>query len=397
VPAADVIVVGLGAMGSAAAWQLARRGRRVLGFDRFSPPHTMGSTHGRSRIIREAYFEHPSYVPLVQRAYELWANLEKQSGRKLLRQTGGLMIGRPDGVIVSGARRSAEEHKLLHQVLSSTEMRARFPIFSPEANMVAVWEPRAGILFPELAVQTHLELAAEHGASLRFNEPVLRWEPDGEGVRVFTAKATYNANRLLLSAGAWIGALLGESSGVSQSNRQFLNLPLSIERQVLLWFEPRSQAELFQPENCPIYIWEYAPHRFFYGFPDLGDGVKVAVHHEGPRTDPEEISREVREDEIQTMRGLLRRFLPAAEGVLKSTMVCMYTNTPDEHFILDYHPVHPQVLVASPCSGHGFKFSSVIGELAATLLAGQKPSFDLSLFRINRFARSRVAKNGEGA
>jgi len=241
-----------------------------------------------------------------------------------------------------------------------------------------------------LSVQTHLELAVERGASLKFNQPVLRWEPDGEGVRVFTGTDTYSANRLLLSVGAWLGALLSGPTGSSKSNSncRFLDLPLSVERQVLLWFEPRSQANQFQPENCPIHIWEYAPHRFFYGFPDLGDGIKVAVHHEGQLTDPEKIRREVQEDEIQTMRRLLRRFLPAAEGVLKSTMVCMYTNTPDEHFILDYHPTDPQVLVASPCSGHGFKFSSVIGELAAALLCEEKPSFDLSLFRIDRFTGS---------
>ena len=241
-----------------------------------------------------------------------------------------------------------------------------------------------------MSVQTHLELAVERGASLKFNQPVLRWEPDGEGVRVFTGTDTYSANRLLLSVGAWLGALLSGPTGSSKSNsnRRFLDLPLSVERQVLLWFEPRSQANQFQPENCPIHIWEYAPHRFFYGFPDLGDGIKVAVHHEGQLTDPEKIRREVQEDEIQTMRRLLRRFLPAAEGVLKSTMVCMYTNTPDEHFILDYHPTDPQVLVASPCSGHGFKFSSVIGELAAALLCEEKPSFDLSLFRIDRFTGS---------
>jgi len=373
----DVIVIGLGAMGSATAYHLATKGARVLGFDRYHPPHQFGSSHGLTRIIREAYFEDPSYVPLVQRAYELWAELEQLSGRKILRQTGGLMIGPPDGVLVSGARRSAEEHKLLHQVLSSSEMRARFPILSPESNTVAVWEPRAGILFPELAVQTHLELAAKRGATLKFNEPVLRWEPDGEGVRVFTATGIYSARHLVLSAGAWLGALLGASA----------DLPLAAERQVLLWFEPGSQAEQFQPENCPIYIWEYAPHRFFYGFPNLGDGIKVAVHHEGQLSDPETIRRDVSEHEVETMRLLLRRFLPDANGILKSTMVCMYTNTPDEHFIVDYHPAHPQVLVVSPCSGHGFKFSSVIGELAATLLGGQQPRFDLSLFRIDRFAR----------
>ena len=361
-------------MGSAAAYHLAARGRRVLGLDRFHPPHTLGSSHGLTRIIREAYFEHPLYVPLVQRAYELWAELGKKSGRKLLLQTGGVMIGPPDGALVTGATHSAQEHKLAHEILSATELRRRFPVFEPTPDMVAVWEPRAGILFPELAVQTHLELAAQNGSVLHFDEPVVRWETTGNGVRVFTPARAYFAQRLLLSAGPWMSSLLPE-----------LKLPLSVERQVLFWFEPRAQPDRFQPQNCPIHIWEHGPHHFFYGFPDLGDGVKVAIHHQGQKTQPEAVRREVDDNETEALRKLLRRFLPAAEGRLKSAVVCLYTNTPDEHFILDYHPRHRQVLIASPCSGHGFKFSPVIGEIAATLLDDQPPAFDLGPFRAGRF------------
>jgi sarcosine oxidase len=370
----DVIVAGLGAMGSAAAYQLAASGRRVLGLDRFQPPHTFGSTHGQTRIIREAYFEHPSYVPLIQRAYELWADLERKSERQLFLQTGGVMIGPPDGKLVTGAERSAKEHHLEYRRLSAAELQQRVPVFTPGERKVAVWEPRAGILFPELIVQTHLELAARHGAALRFHDPVVRWEREGDGVRVFTATNRYTANRLLLSVGAWMTSLLPD--------RQ---LPLAVERQVMFWFEPRSHAEQFQPKHCPIHIWEYEPDRFFYGFPNLGDGVKIALHHQGEPADPDHVRRDVADDEVETMRALLRRFLPDADGSLRSAAVCLYTNTPDEHFILDFHPAHPQVLIASPCSGHGFKFSSVIGEIAAELLADRSVPFDLRLFSLGRF------------
>jgi sarcosine oxidase len=370
----DVIIAGLGAMGSASAYHLAAGGLRVLGLDRYQPPHDLGSSHGRTRIIREAYFEHPAYVPLVQRAYQLWTDLEKQSQRSLFLQTGGVMVGALDGALVRGARRSAEQHRLRHEVLSSTELRRRFPVFEPTAEMIGVWEPRAGVLFPELAIQAHLELAAKRGAALHFNEPVLKWETDGKGVRVHTTTRTYTADRLLLAVGSWVQSLVQE-----------LKLPLTVERQVLYWFEPCAQAAAFQPTACPIYIWEYAPGQFFYGFPELGDGVKVALHHQGEPAHPDTVRREVSAGEIDSMRALLRRYLPAAEGRLRAQAVCVYTNTPDEHFILDRHPLHAQVLLASPCSGHGFKFSSVIGELAALLLREQPPAFDLSLFRIDRF------------
>ncbi len=366
----DVIVVGLGAMGSAAAFHLAQQGRRVLGLDRFRPPHSLGSSHGQTRIIREAYFEHPLYVPLVQRAYELWNELERLSGRKLLRITGGLMIGRPDGVLVRGARASAEQHRLPHELLTCADVSARFPALRPADDMVALWEPRAGILFPEACVGAHLTLAQTHGATLRYDERVTGWRSDGDGVRVRTDRGEYLAGKLLLTAGAWIPALVPD-----------LNLPLSIERQVLCWFTPRSDPAIFEPARCPIHLWESAPGEFFYGFPDLGDGVKLALHHAGEIADPDRLRRDVSDSEVSAVRALARRFVPDADGPLRTTEVCMYTNTLDEHFWIDRHPDLPQVLIASPCSGHGFKFSSVIGEVLADLLIKERSGFDLTPFR----------------
>jgi sarcosine oxidase len=371
----EVIVVGLGAMGSATAYHLAKRSVRVLGLDQFHPPHNFGSSHGLTRIIREAYFEDPLYVPLVQRAYELWTDLEKRCGNQLLLRTGGLMIGPPEGALVSGANRSAEQHNLPHEILHSTNLSQRFPMFKVEDDPMAVWEPRAGILFPERAIQTHLELAAKLGALLQFNSPVRKWEPLGKGVRVFTDANSYTANHLVLSPGAWMTSLLPAQ-----------NLPLTVERQVLYWFKPVSHLEMFRPDQFPIFIRQYARDRFFYGFPDLGDGVKVAFHHQGGRIYPDAASQEVAPHEIAEIRNVLSEYLPNANGALLSTAVCKYTNTPDEHFILDYHPEFPQVVVASPCSGHGFKFSPVIGEIIAEMVHGKRPQFDLDLFKLSRFS-----------
>ena len=366
----DVVVVGLGAMGSAATFHLARQGQKVLGLDRFTPPHSFGSSHGQTRIIREAYFEHPLYVPLVQRAYQLWAELEHLSGRDLLRITGGLMIGRPDGVLVSGARRSAEQHRLRHELLAAAEVPTRFPALRPADDMVALWEPRAGILFPEACVSAHLTLAQTHGATLRYDEPVASWRNDGDGVRVVTDHGEYRASQLLLTAGSWIRSLVPE-----------LNLPFTVERQVLYWFAPRADPAIFAPARCPIHLWEAAPRNFFYGLPDLGNGVKVARHHAGEVAHPDQLRREVSDAEVAAMRELVGRFLPDADGALRSAAVCTYTNTPDEHFWIDRHPQQAQVLIASPCSGHGFKFSSVIGEVLAQLVIRGESSFDLSPFR----------------
>ena len=371
----DVIVVGLGAMGSAAAYHLARRGARVLGLDRFRPPHAWGSSHGQSRIIRQAYYEHPAYVPLIQRAYTLWAELERDSGQTLFRQTGGLMIGPPGGELVTGALASARIHGLEHELLTAADVRERYPVFHPPDAFAALWEPRAGVLFPEACIATHLELAATNGASLRYDEPVLGWRVDGDTVQVTTASGRYQAAHLLLSAGAWLDRLLPD-----------LRLPLLVERQVLYWFEPAATRAAFEPGNCPIYLWEYTPGHFFYGFPDLGTGVKVALHHQGQPADPDALDRTVGPEEQAGIRSLLDRYLPGANGRLLETAVCMYTNTPDHHFVIDFHPTHPQGLIASPCSGHGNKFAATVGDIAAGLLIDGKTPFDLGLFRLERLA-----------
>jgi sarcosine oxidase len=365
----DVVIVGLGAMGSAALFHLAKAGKKVLGLDRFSPPHALGSSHGQTRIIRETYFEHPTYVPIVQRAYELWDELAQMTGQQLFVQTGGLMIGRPDGVVVTGARRSAATHRLPHELLSAQEITRRFPALHPDMEMAGVWEPRAGILFPEQCIAAHLGCARDRGAMLHCDEKVLRWEADGDGAKVTTERGEYRAERLILSAGSWMKSSLPD-----------LDLPLTVERQILFWFDS-SDRKSFQPERCPIHLWEHAPGKFFYGFPDLGHGVKVAGHHEGEITDPDSIRREVAAEEVEVMRRIIRPFLPTLDGPLREAVVCMYTNTPDGHFLIDAHPSLPQVLMASPCSGHGFKFSSAIGEILAELITKGESRFDLSLFR----------------
>lgn len=363
----DVIVAGLGAMGSAAVYHLARSGVSVLGLDRFRPPHAMGSSHGQTRIIREAYFEHPAYVPIVQRAYALWDELAREAGTELFLQTGGLMIGAPNSAVVAGARLSAETHRLPFELLSATEISRRYPALRPAEGMIGVLEPRAGILFPEKCITAHLQCAKN--VELRYDEDVLQWKSDGAGVKVQTDKATYHCSRLVLSAGSWMKSLVPE-------------LPLAVERQVLFWFGAASGGR-----RHPIHLWEHAPGKYFYGFPDIGDGVKVAGHHEGEVTQPDAINRDVAPEEIAAMRRLIAPFLPTVTGPCLDAAVCMYTNTPDGHFLIDTHPVYPEVLLVSPCSGHGFKFSAAIGEIAADWITNRPARFDLSLFRLQRFGK----------
>ena len=370
----DVGIVGLGAMGSMAALELARRGRRVIGFDRLHPPHVFGSSHGKSRIIREAYFEHPQYVPIVQRAYEQWTALERECGRTLLVPTGGLMIGAPDGALLGGARRSAAEHRLPSEELSASEVRSRFPVFEPASNEIGLFEPRAGVLFPEEAVGAALDQAARAGAELRFDQPVTAWNA-GEAITVRTGLDRFTVDRLVLAAGAWMSGALPRTS-----------LPLAVARQTLFWFAPAGEAALVAKERMPVFIWEWAPEEMFYGFPDFGDGVKVAIHHQGEPADPDHVPRTVLPGEADRLRGVMETRIPACAGPLRKSCVCLYTNTPDRDFILDRHPDEPRVVLASPCSGHGFKFAPAIGEAIADLVEDREPRFDLAPFRIARFA-----------
>lgn len=369
-----VVVAGLGAMGSAIASELARSGSRVVGIDPQAPPHALGSTHGGSRIIREAYFEHPLYVPLVQRAFDAWRSLEARTGRSLLRSTGGLMIGPRDGEVVAGAIASAEAHGLPYEEVTAAEARRRWPLRVPDGTAV-VFEPRAGILDPEACVAAYLELARHDGAEIRTGERLVAWESLAEGVRVRTDRDVIACDALVLAAGPWMPALLAD-----------LDLPLVVERVVQHWFRPLDAAAV-APERLPIFIWENSPARAWYGFPDTGAGVKVALHHQGAPSDPETVRREVASAEVEGMAELLRRWLPEAAGESLGSAVCLYTNTPDDHFLIDRHPADPRVHVVSPCSGHGFKFASAIGEVVAAEIAGHDPGFDLAPFRMARLRR----------
>jgi sarcosine oxidase len=375
----NAIVVGLGAMGSATLCHLARRGWRVLGLEQFAPGHKQGSSHGDSRIIRETYFEHPLYVPLVRRAHELWRELEDRSGSSLMTITGGIMIGPPDGSVVRGTLRSAEEHELPHEILTPAKVRERFPAFHLAKGLVAVFDPRAGFLDPEACNRAHVKLARDAGADARFSEPALDWIADGGGVRVTTSYGAYTADLLVIAAGAWDGALLPD-----------VVLPLTIERQAVFWLEPTRDPALYELGHFPIYAYEYRAGSICYGFPRLPRGVKASVMHDGEIVpSPDSAKRTVDETEVSPLRAALKPILPAlSEAPVRESDVCLFTNTPDHDFIIDFHPSFPQVLISSPCSGHGFKFASAIGEIQADLLTNGKTQFDLSPFSIDRWTQS---------
>jgi sarcosine oxidase len=376
----DAVVAGLGGMGSAAAYQLARRGKRVLGLEKYSPAHDKGSSHGRSRIIRQAYFEDPAYVPLLIRAYELWEQIESETGQELMTLTGGLMIGRRGGELVSGSVQSAEEYSLPYELLDAGEIKDLFPPFSPDPETVALYEKRAGFVRPEESVKAHLDRAAALGAELRFEEPLLSWEAPEESIRVETPSGVYEAERLVVSPGAWAPKLLAD-----------LGLPLEVTRQVMYWFEPTSGVEPFFPGRFPIFIWEPDDGNKFYGFPaqDNDRSVKAAFFRAGGiPTTPETIDREVYQEEIDFLRGYLAEYVPALAGRCLDAKACMYTNTPDEHFVISLHPEHPQVAIACGFSGHGFKFCGVVGEILADLITEGSTRHPIDLFSPTRLKKA---------
>jgi sarcosine oxidase len=360
----DVIVVGLGAMGSATAYHLARRGLNVLGVDQYVPGHAHGSSHGDSRIIRELYYEHPLYVPLVQRAYALWAELERESGDTLLHLPGGLMLGRPDAGIVVGSRAAAIEHGIAYESLDADAIRARCPSLHPPEDFVGVWDKRAGYVEPETATAAHLRLAARAGATLKFNEPVVEWSADG----VTTAEGRYAADRIVLAAGAWMTSLVPE-------------LPLVVERQVLVWLDPA-----YAGDKDPIYLCEHEPGKASYWFPRLAAGVKAALYHEGEIvSDLGAVRRSVEPQEIDQLRQALAPITPPlACAPARYATTCLFTNTPDGRFVIDRHPAIPSVVIVSPCSGHGFKFASAIGEASADLATDRQPFVPLHPFAVSR-------------
>ncbi|MDQ2710763.1 MAG: N-methyl-L-tryptophan oxidase [Acidobacteriota bacterium] len=381
----DVIVLGLGAMGSAAAYHLALRGKRVLGLEQYTAAHDRGSSHGESRIIRQAYHENPAYVPLVQRAYELWEQLEADTGQDILKLTGGLMIGSRESAVVQGTIRSAREHGLEYQTLDANELRRRFPTLRPRPDDMAVYEVKAGFLRPEVAVSAHLQQAERHAAELHFLESVERWTADasGDGVDVVTSRGRYRASRLVIAPGAWASRLLAE-----------LRIPFAIRRHSMCWFDPGAALEMFSPDRFPIYIWDVNGHEVFYGFPFTGGdggGVKAAMHSGGDPCAPETLHAGSTDLEVAELRRCVARFIPALNGPVVRSVPCMYTLTPDEHFVLSVHPEFSQVAIAAGFSGHGFKFASVIGEVLADLSSVGSTKYEIGFLNPLRFGRDALA------
>lgn len=369
----DVIVVGAGGMGSAAAFELARRGRSVLALEQFPLVHDRGSSHGHTRIIRRAYFEHPAYVPLVRRAFERWYDLEQRTGRHLLTECACLGIGAPDGEVVTGVLTAAREHELVVERLLPVDLRRRFPQFRFGEGYVGVLERDAGFLYVEDCVLAHLDAARALGATIHPEEPVTEWAATGDGVTLTTTKGTYHAGRLVLTAGPWAARLLG-----ARGHR------LRVMRQTMLWFGTSDDVG-FRRDRFPIFLAD-VPGGPFYGLPALdGRGLKVARHYGAPELNsPEEVERAVRPADERPVRDFLAAHLPAAAGPLHAGQTCMYTLTPDRHFLIDVHPDHPNVAVAGGFSGHGFKFAPVVGEVLADLVDTGRTVWPTDMFGFAR-------------
>ena len=353
----DVAVVGLGGMGSAVLAHCAARGASVIGLEQFEAAHDLGASSGKSRMIRKAYFEDPAYVPLVLRAYELWRELERETGEKLLTVTGLLSVGEEESEIVEGTRRAAQAHDLDIQTLSARELATRFPALKILPNESVLFEADGGVLRPEAGIRAHLSRARSKGAVMRFDGAMKRWQASDTGFAIDLADGSrIAARKLILSLGPWVKETLAT-----------LGVPIRVQRNVQLWFTPATSA--YDAPGFPPYLLNRrglpAP---LYGFPDFGDGVKAAFHGWGELTEAENLDRTV--DTARDMEPLVRAmedWMPGSAQTFREAKVCMYSLTPDEHFIVDTHPEHPGLIVCGGFSGHGFKFAPVIGEIASDL------------------------------
>ena len=368
----DAIVVGVGGMGSAALYHLAERGLKVLGLEQFDIAHDRGSSHGQTRIIRKSYFEHSDYVPLVDRAYDMWAQLERASGRELVCRTGLLLVGPPEGSVISGVRRAAVEHNLEIENIEAASVSERFPGFVVDDGSAALFEPDAGYLRVEECVRAHTQLAVAGGAELLTQQTVREWAADGNGVCVTTDSGQYAAAKLVICGGAWSGQILSE-----------LALPLKVRRKPIMWFAARDCHR--QENGFPMFGFELGDE-FFYGFPAIDErGLKMANHAGGEVVeDPNQLDRELREADLAEMVPFITRHLPGVKPIPQHHSVCMYTMTPDEHFIIDRHPQSEQVSFAAGFSGHGFKFAPVVGSMLADLVIDGATREPLGFLRVDR-------------
>ncbi len=371
----DAIVLGCGAVGSAALGHLARRGLRVLGLDRFTPPHDRGSSHGRTRLIRQAYFEHPDYVPLVLRAYQQWFALEEAVGRKLYRETGLLEIGSPEGQVIAGVLASARHHNLAVDELSPGDIERRFPGFVVPDGMLGVFERHAGVLRVEDCIRAQIEQALTAGVELHAEETVQSWRVDGANVVVDTDRGRYETPRLVITAGAWAGQLLAD-----------LQVSFVVRRKPQYWFAPRGDAYRAD-RGTPAFLYD-TPNGVFYGVPVVGpEGLKCAEHSGGAVVaDPLQPGRDVDSAELSRVTGFITACLPQLTTRLNDHAPCMYTMSPDENFLVDLHPSHPQVSFVAGLSGHGFKFAPVLGEALADLAMTGRSELPIEFLSIKRFA-----------
>jgi len=382
----DVIVLGLGGMGSATLFHLARRGLRVLGLERFDLVHEYGSSHGLTRIIRLAYWEHPTYVALLRRSYELWRELESESGEQLLYITGSVDAGPPGSSIFQGALRSSELHGLPHEVMDGAELHRRFPGYGLPRTMQCLYQPDGGFLLPERCNVAHVTQALTHEAEAHFREPVLEWGIAGGHAWVRTDRARYEAGRLVICAGPWASKLVPELTELA--------IP---ERQVVAWLQP-IHPQHFAMGAFPVFNLEVEEGRY-YGFPTfLVPGFKFGkYHHLGEQVDPDTVDREPHPQDEELLRAFARRYFPDGAGPTLMLKGCLFTNSPDGHFILDLHPEHPEVAIAAGFSGHGYKFCSVVGEIMADLAERGETGHDIGFFGLKRFAgggrESRVASH----
>jgi sarcosine oxidase len=370
----DCIVIGVGGMGSSTIYNLAKRGQKVLGLEQFDIPHAEGSSHGVNRIIRLAYYEDPSYVPLLRRAYEMWTDIETIAGEQLLYKTASIDAAPSGHEVFEASLESCRIHDIRHEVLNHQQINDRFPGYQMPAGHMGVLQQDGGFVLSERSIVAYVNAAAAAGAEIHAREAVQKWEPEGEGVRVFTNRAEYTADRLVITAGAWAAGMV--------PSLEKLAVP---ERQVLAWLQPKDPS-LFTIDNFPVFNVLFEEGRY-YGFPIFGiPGFKIGrYHHLEEVADPGNVEREVTLEDEEILRVATAKYFPKANGTLMTLKTCLFTNTPDEHFIIDVLPDHPQVSVAAGFSGHGFKFASVVGELLGDLALEGKTRHNIDLLKIDRF------------
>jgi sarcosine oxidase len=374
----DVAVVGLGGMGSAILAHCSARGASVIGLEQFGPAHDLGSSHGKTRMIRKAYFEDPAYVPLVLRAYDLWRELERATGENILRMTGVLSVGEETSTIIRGTLRAAAEHDLAVESLSQREVKVRYPTLELRKEEVALYESDGGVLNPELAVQAHLKSAESHGAEMRFGVAMKSWHATGNGFELRLSDGTQVSTRkLVLTLGPWF-----------QETLESLGVRIRVQRNIQAWFSPRTHA--YGAPGYPAFLVDRrdlpAP---LYGFPDFGDGIKAAFHGFGDLTDAQHVDREINlARDVEPIARALEQWMPGAVKTMREAKPCMYTLTPDENFVIDYHPEHPDLILCGGFSGHGFKFAPVVGEVGAELALNGGSSQDIEFLSLRRFRRA---------